>query len=308
MFWIIILNNLIINFKIMDIFLDILVVLLFLVSLICFFLGLIKPSLFSRFFKKRATRKNLSIFFGSVLIILLIIISSLQTKEEIKESLNLVNQAEALINENKIEEALKTLDESIELYDSEKNPAFELKSKIIKSESSEFLKQVLINISDDDFELLEKGELKTSFVNHKVLDNLFIELLQEKSEYRDVYIEEAELKKKQDEEMRKRQEEQAEELRRKQEEESKADARKKEIEKQFSAWDGSHIELTKIIKNSMNDPKSYKHAETSYWDMGTHLIVETKFRGTNAFGGVVLNTARAKASIDGKSIELLDIY
>ncbi|MDD5749463.1 MAG: hypothetical protein PHO91_01590 [Patescibacteria group bacterium] len=90
--------------------------------------------------------------------------------------------------------------------------------------------------------------------------------------------------------------------------EEEAEARKKMIEKQFSAWDGSHIQLTKLIKNAMNDPKSYEHVETTYWDMKNHLIVNTTFRGKNAFGGTVKNTIKAKVSIDGENIEILEQY
>jgi len=81
--------------------------------------------------------------------------------------------------------------------------------------------------------------------------------------------------------------------------------RKERIEKGFSAWDGSHRALTKIIKKSMNDPDSYEHEETVYWDKGDHLIVRTTFRGKNAFGGVVKNSVMAKVDLDGNVLEIL---
>lgn len=46
------------------------------------------------------------------------------------------------------------------------------------------------------------------------------------------------------------------------------EARKKRIDRQFSAWDGSHNNLERLIKRSMNDPDSYEHDETVYWDRG----------------------------------------
>lgn len=85
-----------------------------------------------------------------------------------------------------------------------------------------------------------------------------------------------------------------------------AAARKKRIESGFSSWDGSHIKLTRVIKDSMNDPKSYKHAETGWWDMGDHLVVKTSFRGKNAFGGTVLNWVKAKCDLDGNVIEVIE--
>ncbi|MEW6117320.1 MAG: hypothetical protein AB1553_10525 [Nitrospirota bacterium] len=81
--------------------------------------------------------------------------------------------------------------------------------------------------------------------------------------------------------------------------------RKEKIERGFSAWDGSHRGLEKIIKESMNDPDSYKHEETVYWDKGDYLIVKTTFRGKNAFGGVVKNWVMAKADLDGNIIEVI---
>ena len=89
--------------------------------------------------------------------------------------------------------------------------------------------------------------------------------------------------------------------------EKKAAARKERIEKGFSSlWDGSHRELTKVIKGSMNDPGSYEHVKTVYWDMGDHLVVRTTFRGKNAFGGVVSNWVKAKADLDGNVLEVIE--
>lgn len=82
--------------------------------------------------------------------------------------------------------------------------------------------------------------------------------------------------------------------------------RTEKIESGFSAWDGSHKKLTELIKASMNDPKSYDHVKTTYGDYGDYLIVRTEFRGKNAFGGVVLNWWKAKCSLDGQVIELIE--
>jgi hypothetical protein len=79
-----------------------------------------------------------------------------------------------------------------------------------------------------------------------------------------------------------------------------------QLKKQFNAWNGSHIELTKIIKKSMNDPDSYEHIETVYWDMTDHVIVSTTYSGKNAFGGRVKNQVKAKADNNGKIIEIIE--
>ncbi|OPY65613.1 MAG: hypothetical protein A4E62_02653 [Syntrophorhabdus sp. PtaU1.Bin002] len=87
---------------------------------------------------------------------------------------------------------------------------------------------------------------------------------------------------------------------------TKEEARKEELSKHFSAWDGSHRGLTELIKKSMNDPDSYKHEETVYWDQGDHLIVRTTFRGKNAFGGVVKNWVKAKVDLNGNVIAVIE--
>lgn len=84
--------------------------------------------------------------------------------------------------------------------------------------------------------------------------------------------------------------------------------RKNKIKAQFSSWDGSHRTLEKLIKEGMNDPKSYEHVETSYTDMGTYLIVKTTFRGKNSFGALVKNTVNAKASLDGDILKIISQY
>lgn len=82
--------------------------------------------------------------------------------------------------------------------------------------------------------------------------------------------------------------------------------KKERLENQFSAWDGSHRGLTNYIKNAMNDPGSYEHVETVYWDRKDHLIVKTTFRGKNAFGGVVKNSVKAKVDLAGNVLEVME--
>ncbi|WP_305465415.1 hypothetical protein [Photobacterium leiognathi] len=78
------------------------------------------------------------------------------------------------------------------------------------------------------------------------------------------------------------------------------------IERQFSPWDGSHNNLERLIKKAMNDPDSYEHDETVYWDKGDYLIVRTTYRGKNVFGGVVRNFVKAKVSLNGDVLQIID--
>ena len=49
-----------------------------------------------------------------------------------------------------------------------------------------------------------------------------------------------------------------------------------------------------------------RSVETTFWDKGDHLIVVTKFRGKNAFGGVVLNSVTAKCDLDGNVLSIVE--
>lgn len=83
---------------------------------------------------------------------------------------------------------------------------------------------------------------------------------------------------------------------------AKKEAKKvpKWVKKQFSGWSGSHINLTKHIKENLNDPSSYKHVETTYSVLGDQLQVWAKFRAKNAYGGKVLNSVKATVDKNGK--------
>jgi len=81
--------------------------------------------------------------------------------------------------------------------------------------------------------------------------------------------------------------------------------RERKVKKQFDPWEGSHIKLTKYIKEHMNDKDSWEHIETKFGDHGDYILVVTKFRGANKFGGKVINTVTAKVDIDGEIIEIV---
>lgn len=96
--------------------------------------------------------------------------------------------------------------------------------------------------------------------------------------------------------------------RRAKEKEQLAAKRQKRIESQFSVWDGCHYNLERLIKKAMNDPDSYDHVETRYWDRTDHLVVKTTYRGKNAFGGVVTNWVKAKVDLDGNVTQIIETY
>ncbi|MES2138890.1 MAG: hypothetical protein V4511_04240 [Bacteroidota bacterium] len=81
------------------------------------------------------------------------------------------------------------------------------------------------------------------------------------------------------------------------------------IDRQFSAWDGSHNEVEKYIKKGMNNPDSYENVETSYSDKKKYLIVLTTYRGTNSFNAIVTEQMKVRVNLDneGNPVSLREI-
>jgi multisubunit Na+/H+ antiporter MnhC subunit len=86
---------------------------------------------------------------------------------------------------------------------------------------------------------------------------------------------------------------------------AKKEAYQNWVNSQFSAWDGSHTALKELVKENMNDPDSFDHVETTYADKKTYLLVRMKYRGTNAFGGVVTNVVIAKSDYKTNTIKII---
>lgn len=66
-----------------------------------------------------------------------------------------------------------------------------------------------------------------------------------------------------------------------------------DIDSYFSKWDGSNYDLVSVVKQSMNDPKSFEHIETRYRDNGNSYTIVMSFRGKNAFNALVVQTVTA---------------
>lgn len=66
------------------------------------------------------------------------------------------------------------------------------------------------------------------------------------------------------------------------------------------------MEVNEFIKRLMNDPKSFDHLDTVYWDKDTYVIVRTEFTGKNKFGGVVRNWMKVKVDLDGNVLEMIE--
>ncbi len=201
----------------------------------------------------------------------------------------MVRNAEELIDKGSLDEATSVLHQARAKYSNRlKNPANTLLITISRFKSIKYAEKTLISMSDEEFRQLLDGNLNKEYIKQETLNKKFIASLKELSPQRKA------LKKQKEQEIKKSQEELL------------VKQRKDKIEKQFSAWDGSHYNLTKTLKKNMHDPSSYEHVSTKYWDMKNYITVQTTFRGKNMFGAKILNTFKAKVSLNGIILEIVD--
>jgi hypothetical protein len=211
-----------------------------------------------------------------------------------KEGDRMVEEATVLIDDGDLDGAKAKIEEAKVKYNTPDNKATALEREIEQSASLDFAKEQLVELTDDELEKLQSGALDKTILVQKTLNSNLIGLMKELAPERDKIVTEIQAK---------REEERVAAELRKQEELNKN--REETIKRQFSSWDGSHRTLTKFIKDNMNDPDSYEHIETRYRDDGNSIIVITRFRGANAFGGKVINTITARVGIDGNVIEVI---
>ena len=71
---------------------------------------------------------------------------------------------------------------------------------------------------------------------------------------------------------------------------------KKWIESQLSSWDGSNKQLKDITKQHLNNPDSFKHIKTVYYENKSldYIIIEMTFTAENGFGGTVTKVSMCK--------------
>lgn len=87
---------------------------------------------------------------------------------------------------------------------------------------------------------------------------------------------------------------------------AQSDKKKKKFEENcFSAIHGYNRELVRLVKDRMNDKKSFEHVNTSYTLLDDYAVVIMEFRGKNAFGAMVLNSVKAKMSYDCEVLEIV---
>ncbi len=83
--------------------------------------------------------------------------------------------------------------------------------------------------------------------------------------------------------------------------------REQKIAAQFQGEGSSHPALVELIKSKMNDPDSFEHVQSRFIDEGgTYIIVIMKYRGKNAFGGVITKYVTAQVNFDKEVLQLMN--
>ena len=273
----------------------------FLTGLIFIILGLfILPPTYEIFAKK--ANLNLSSKAKWFVVIIICIISSFainnSNKEKDKEIDLITEKASEFINKGQIDSARVYIKEAKGKYSTNENKAVELEKELNKYKSEDFAKEILASMSDEEFEKLKNNNLSKSYFKHKKLNKEFLKLVKTKSPERNKIIQE--IKEKREKERIARELE----IKRKEQEEFNKN-RKENIEKQFSAWDGSHPKLSRMIKENCRNPDSYEHIETRFRDDGNYIFVITKYRAQNGFGGMSIGTVSANVDFKGNVIKII---
>lgn len=90
---------------------------------------------------------------------------------------------------------------------------------------------------------------------------------------------------------------------------SPAERRREALSAQFDPYSGAHPAVEAALRARMHDPASYKHVQTHFVDAGPGrgMTITTRYRGTNAFGALILTAAVAKVSESGTVEHLADL-
>lgn len=205
-------------------------------------------------------------------------------QENAKEVNLIIKKANALMDKGEIDSAKIYIDKAKGRLSQK---AIILEKKLIEFKSEETAIDTLVSMTDKEFSQLKKGKLAKTYFSQKYLNTNFIGLMKKLAPQRAIIVKSKEL-----------------EAEKKERQEKKA-RRKKLIDKQFSAWDGSHPKLSRMLKDNSRNPDSYEHIETIYKDFGKYLLITTSYRGQNGFGGMSIGKVTARVDFNGNVLEIV---
>lgn len=86
---------------------------------------------------------------------------------------------------------------------------------------------------------------------------------------------------------------------------TKSSITKEEIENLLSSWNGSLPALVDLVKQSLNDPDSFKHIETGYINKGSYIEMRMIYSAKNAYNATIKGVIRAKVDFEGNVTEII---
>ena len=81
----------------------------------------------------------------------------------------------------------------------------------------------------------------------------------------------------------------------------KASKTLKDVKGRLSSYDGSYEPLVRYVKENMKNPSSFEHIETRYSVQPQKIYVTMKYRGTNGFGAIVIESSKVEIELNGHS-------
>lgn len=87
----------------------------------------------------------------------------------------------------------------------------------------------------------------------------------------------------------------------------KKKARTDSLNNGFDHTDGSNIGLVKYVKDNLNDANSFEHVSTKYWDDGSYLRINMKYRAKNGYGAYMLSFIKADVDLAGNVIKVVQV-
>jgi len=193
---------------------------------------------------------------------------------------SLVEQASEEIDNGNMEVAYKLISQAKNEYsDNQNNPAVSLENEIRASKGDKNAKKALARMTDEEFELFQKGELTKNYLDQKTLNKNFYILIKEFENERPQLVAKF----------------QASEL---------AYKRSKAVDSQFYA-DGSHPTLERTVKSACHNSDSFEHIETTHVDEGDLIRVIMHYKAENGFGAIRKNIVVAKVDLYGNVVEIV---
>ena len=176
----------------------------------------------------------------------------------------------------------------------------DLKDEIANYNSYDYFINVLRNLSDEDFAKIKNGDDTKVIFKNADLNKLMLAKIRAEDDKstKVIQFDEAEAKRIENEKQ----------IAAAQEIVKKGKERMEKIKRQFSSWDGSHIQLERILKKNLKDPDSYQHIESSYkfLDNG-NIKVYLKYRAKNSFGGYNIGVIAGEVTVDGTVLSVEEV-